>query len=342
MPRAAARAIRSSTPGRPHPRTYGSTARVLGTYVRDRGHAVARDRDRQADLRAGRPRWPARPRDRARRIHSPTSWCSIRRPSRTRPPTCSPPATRPASTTSSSTASSPCGTARRRGSGPAGSFDGARDPLHPRRHRAAGDRASRGRARPVHAASLAARPDAAGRHPPGPGRRRDRAGGRSAGMVRPGAPRDHIPRRTGAMAPPASHAARRRPRRAGGPRRTRGRRPDPVSGRPASPSDRARAGGPETLERGTGRRRDRGPAHRPPGACRSPVDRGGARGLVPATGEDRDRAGRRPVRGRVRDQADRCVRCATHARAGGVPHVTGACRSPGGSSSPHQRRSRPW
>ena len=34
--------------GRPHPRTYGSTARVLGRYVRERGVAVARDGRRQA------------------------------------------------------------------------------------------------------------------------------------------------------------------------------------------------------------------------------------------------------------------------------------------------------
>ena len=39
-PRAADPATRSSTPGRPHPRTYGSTARVLGTYVRERGTIV--------------------------------------------------------------------------------------------------------------------------------------------------------------------------------------------------------------------------------------------------------------------------------------------------------------
>ncbi len=76
--------------GRPHPRTYGSTARVLGTYVRDRGTlsletAVAK----LTSVPAARAR-PARPRDRARRVASPTSWCSIRRPSRTRRPTCEP------------------------------------------------------------------------------------------------------------------------------------------------------------------------------------------------------------------------------------------------------------
>ena len=40
--------------GRPHPRTYGSTARVLGRYVARPRHPVPRDGDREADLRPGR------------------------------------------------------------------------------------------------------------------------------------------------------------------------------------------------------------------------------------------------------------------------------------------------
>ena len=52
--------------GRPHPRTYGSTARVLGHYVRERGILSARDGRRQAQWRPGGAARPARPWRRAR------------------------------------------------------------------------------------------------------------------------------------------------------------------------------------------------------------------------------------------------------------------------------------
>ena len=64
--------------GRPHPRTYGSTARVLGRYVRERATLSLETRGRQADLRAGgatRPRATAASFARAPR---PTSSSSIR------------------------------------------------------------------------------------------------------------------------------------------------------------------------------------------------------------------------------------------------------------------------
>ena len=69
--------------GVPHPRAYGSTARVLGHYVRDRGIAPPRDRGREAERRARRARRPpgsgAGPGGR----RTPTSWCSTPRPSPT-------------------------------------------------------------------------------------------------------------------------------------------------------------------------------------------------------------------------------------------------------------------
>ena len=48
--------------GRPHPRTYGSTARVLGTYVRDRGVLATRNRRGEADVCPGDAPGAARPR----------------------------------------------------------------------------------------------------------------------------------------------------------------------------------------------------------------------------------------------------------------------------------------
>ena len=53
--------------GKPHPRTYGSTARVLGTYVRERGVLPLEVGRRQADVGAGRPAGPARSRRRSAR-----------------------------------------------------------------------------------------------------------------------------------------------------------------------------------------------------------------------------------------------------------------------------------
>ena len=79
--------------GKPHPRTYGSTARVLGTYVARPRDRAARDRGRQAHVRAGRARRPARPgrrprgrRRRPRRLRpGDRSW--TRRPTSSRPAT---------------------------------------------------------------------------------------------------------------------------------------------------------------------------------------------------------------------------------------------------------------
>ena len=67
--------------GKPHPRTYGSTARVLGAYVRDRGAAFARGRRREVDRRSRRAPWASRSRDHSRgRIRRPGGVRS-RRPS---------------------------------------------------------------------------------------------------------------------------------------------------------------------------------------------------------------------------------------------------------------------
>ena len=94
--------------GVPHPRTYGSTARVLGEYVRradviDLETAVAK-----LSARAGGARRAASIGACCARARSPTSSCSIPRRSPTSPPTSGRPCTRRASGTSSSTAGPPC------------------------------------------------------------------------------------------------------------------------------------------------------------------------------------------------------------------------------------------
>ena len=190
--------------GRPHPRTYGSTARVLGTYARERGVALARDGRRQArrsvpaarlGLRdrgsrsRGRLRRPrgVRPRDgRRRRDLRP-----IRR------------ATRPGSSTSSSTGEPAIldGVRDRRAAGSVAAAlvtatGGSRRPpcrasasRRPRRRQAAR------RATAVHPPALPAVAWAARRHPPGARRGRDRAGGRPAWLARSGAAHPLVPDR---------------------------------------------------------------------------------------------------------------------------------------------------
>ena len=73
--------------GKPHPRTYGSTARVLGAYARERGVAFARGGRRQADRPSPPNEWGCAIAGSFAKEHSPTSSCSIPRPSPTRRPT---------------------------------------------------------------------------------------------------------------------------------------------------------------------------------------------------------------------------------------------------------------
>ena len=64
--------------GVPHPRTYGSTARVLGRLRARARRPPARDGGREAERRPGGPRRPPRPRPASARAGSRTSWCSTR------------------------------------------------------------------------------------------------------------------------------------------------------------------------------------------------------------------------------------------------------------------------
>ena len=195
--------------GRPHPRTYGSTARVLGTYVRERGTLDARDGDRQADRGVRGATRPARP-GRAPRGR-------LRRPRRLRPddrrrrrdvraPVAS---TRPGSSMSSSTDGWPSWPASRPASEPGACCDGPDEAGHrptPRRHacdRGAGRRAAAGRPAAVHAPPLAAGARLAGRDPSGTWRRRHGAGHAVRADRRRAACR-RVPRRTRAVGPPPS------------------------------------------------------------------------------------------------------------------------------------------
>ena len=292
--------------GRPHPRTYGSTARVLGTLRPRPRDPAARDRDREAHLRPGRAarsarsgRRPRGRRGRPRRLRS-------RDRRATRRPTPSRRATRRGidHVIVNGRAGDPRRRRDRRAGGPAAAANVTRPgPLTvaPRPARPSTETLpSRARRRParIHAPPLAAVARPARRDPPGPRRGRDRAGTPAGAAGRdPERHVDVVPRRARAVAAPPPRATGARPGRARGSRRAARRRDDPLPGRPPSPAARARpdrASGGRRVERIGGADEDEIIVHVAPADRRSIG--GGPRGVAQATGAGRDRARHRPPR----------------------------------------------
>ena len=131
-------------------------------------------------------------------------------------------------------------------------------------------------------------------------------------------------------------------RTARGARRPGGRCPDPIPRRPPPVALRGGRARHAAIERGADRRRGRGPAGCPPGNVGPSVDGRRAGGVVPFPVQDRDRARHRTVCARASTSARRSSRSATLARAGGARRAVAGCRSRGGSSWRRPRRSRPW
>ena len=336
-------------PGVPHPRAYGSTARVLGRYVRERGIALARDGRRQADLGPGRTARPARPRGRPRG--------RLRRPRRLR-----------------------SGDGRRRGDvhgpGPLPDRDRARHRQRPSRRSSTAPRPASGpaaccgaRDRPAGGRGRHAATEPSPRRRPSPGSPAGRSPTRCAGprgradlrvvihpergvvvtsrrpagaAGRPRAPHRLVPGASASRGCAATSPAQARDRaelaargglRDGATLRFRGdlHRLRIVPARP----------GAAPLVGRTGRRHRRGRDRRPRRPGRPALDRrpssrpGSSRG--PATAIEREIA---PPRRGARRHPGRGQRSATSGRAGGAPRARAGWRSRGGSSSPRPRRSR--
>ncbi len=334
--------------GVPHPRTYGSTARVLGHYARDRGIVTLEAAVAKAQRRSGGARRAPRPRRASGRAPSPMSWCSTPRPWPTSD-------LRPAG-------------------GPTGG-----DPGRDRERPSGGARWSRDRRAPRADSSGAATEASVGREAVRrPGRRRDRYVSRACPADLPyvlrrspgpaAAGRRSLPDRGVVVSiPPAAPRGWARPERSSWSSSPSAR---PGSAPPRPPAGRARSpGSPPPLDDGRTRPDLRVP-HRvrvvaaPPGhpaalACQPGRRREGdelvvervhvtavptrrdPRGLVPRPRPRGPHAGDRPSRSARSASARPGSPSATRPAGGGAARARATCRSRGGSSSLRPRRSTP-
>ena len=340
--------------GRPHPRTYGSTARVLGTYVRDRGSLSLETAVAKLTSRPGRTARPARPGRRPRgRLRRPRRLRSGDRRRRRRPtPT---PARYPTGIDHvivNGRAAIRRWRRDRRAAGPAapaivtparcGGPRGRRCATVVATETAAVARLPGGPlAYTLRRSPRSRRP--ARRHPPGPWRRRDRARPRAGAAGRDPersvdaflAEREAWLRRHLAQPGPRSGRARR-PRRAAGRRARSGFRGDLHRLRlePARPGLRR-----STVERIGGLDEDELVVRRRAGRPR--IDRGASsrRGSSRGRGTPSSARSRRHAAG-PRRHPGRGHRSATSGRAGGAPRDRAGSPSRGAWSSPRRRRSR--
>ena len=323
--------------GRPHPRTYGTTARVLGTYVRERGTLAL---ETAVEKLTSVPAAQIGLRDRGVLregayadlvVFDPTTVADVATYERSGAP--------PGRDRARGRERSSRHHGRSRNRRAAGSTPAAGRVTRPGRGGADGGAGHRGPARrpaALHASPLAAGAQRSGRDPPG-SRGRRHASGDAVGDARRRAPCDRVPRRAGGVAPAS-------PRSAGA-----GRRDTRVAG--WSEATEAWSRSAVGCTGSASFRRCPGSAGRTSsGSTTSSLSTASPRTgeLTPAIleawlrhqarGDDR---GRRSPCTRLRSTSDRPASpCATRGPAGGVPRDRAGCRSRGASSSRPPRPSR--